>query len=236
MASNDRIEPSGEVWEADWVRPRLRRFGSAVAAVVPDGFPAYARVLHPAVAPDGRFARWAEVAARTGRRVHPLAQFAAVARPAGGGAAWPGREPETGALPADAFRELCAVLARHTDAADRCRFCLWEGYGRLYPATPRRGPRVRLPGRDHLLFTGPLAAAAGPGWWLPHDGGAHQTPNLFWPADRAWCVASEIDLHCTFVGGSAALVEEVLAAPGLEAWPVRPGDPVAHDSDHVNTP
>lgn len=235
MASHDRIEPSDEVGAADWVRPRLRRFGSAVAAVVPDGFPAYARILHPAVTGDDRFARWAEVAARTGRRVHPLAQFAAIARPAGGKTAWPGREPDTGTLPADAFRELCAVLARHTGAADRCWFCLWEGYGWLDPAARRRA-RVRLPGRDHLLFTGPLAAAAGPAWWPSDDDWVHQTPNLFWPADHAWCVASEIDLHCTLVGGSAALVEDVLATDGLEAWPVRPGDPVAHDSDHVNIP
>ena len=39
---------AAEVDGADWLRPRLRRFGSAVASVVPDGFPAYVRILHPA--------------------------------------------------------------------------------------------------------------------------------------------------------------------------------------------
>ncbi len=61
-----------------------------------------------------------------------------------------------------------------------------------------------------------------------------QSPNLFWPADLAWCVATEIDLPCTYVGGSAALVEEVLAHPAFEAWPADPSDPVSYDSDDVN--
>ncbi len=39
---NDQgLHPSAEVTAADWLGPRLRRFGSAVAAVVPDEFPAY---------------------------------------------------------------------------------------------------------------------------------------------------------------------------------------------------
>lgn len=223
----DRLRPSGELAAADWVRPRLRRFGSAVAAVVPDGFPAYARILHPASAADGRRARWAEVAAWSGRRVHPLAQFAAIARRADG-TAWDGGEPATGTLPGDGFDRLRAVLARHSDTTGACWACLWEGYGWLTHDPDR--PRVRLPGRDYLLFTGPLPAAAD-----LFDGTiAHQTPNLLWPADRAWCVACEIDLHCTFVGGSEDLVDEILADRGLEAWPVRPGDPIAFDSDRIN--
>ena len=47
----------------------------------PDGFPAYARVLHPAYL-DGnreRPVRWSTVASWTGRTVHPLMQFARIA-------------------------------------------------------------------------------------------------------------------------------------------------------------
>jgi len=39
--SDQKLRPSAEVTAADWLGPRLRRFGSAVAAVVPDEFPAY---------------------------------------------------------------------------------------------------------------------------------------------------------------------------------------------------
>jgi len=44
-----------------------------------------------------------------------------------------------------------------------------------------------------------------------------QSPNLFWPSDRAWCVATEIDLDSTYVGGSRALVEAILADGRLES-------------------
>jgi hypothetical protein len=46
--------------------------------------------------------------------------------------------------------------------------------------------------------------------------------NLWWPDDRAWCVATEIDLAWTYVGGPAALIGDVLANPHLEAQPASP--------------
>jgi hypothetical protein len=48
-------------------------------------------------------------------------------------------------------------------------------------------------------------------------------------------VASEIDLLCTMVGGSDDLAEALLADPRLEAWRVQPDDPIAFDSDQVNS-
>jgi hypothetical protein len=127
--------------------------------------------------------------------------------------------------------ELAHILRRHTSTPDRCWFCLWEGYGYLtgsvveltswkldsgepLPGLPvKRIPppklqrsRVRLPGRDYLLFSGTVEQ--GDAW---QDG-----PNLWWPDDRAWCVASEIDLDYTLVGGSAELCAE-LASYGAVA-------------------
>ena len=61
-----------------------------------------------------------------------------------------------------------------------------------------------------------------------------QSPNLFWPADRSWCVATEIDVDSTVVAGSTALVEAVLARGDLEAWPVQPADLLSIDGDAVN--
>jgi hypothetical protein len=56
---------------------------------------------------------------------------------------------------------------------------------------------VHLPQRDYLLFEGPLEAATELGWNMQGGGFVPQSPNLFWPDDHAWCVASEIDLFCT---------------------------------------
>jgi hypothetical protein len=52
-----------------------------------------------------------------------------------------------------------------------------------------------------------------------------QTPNLWWSHDRSWCVASEIDLPWTYVGGSKGLIGRVLSHPELEALPALPDDP-----------
>ena len=257
---NDQdLHPSTDVTAADWLRPRLRRFASAVSAVVPDRFPAYVRILHPARGPAGRPVRWAEVAAWSGRSMHRLAQFHAISRPAAAAptdpAPWDGEDPPEGNLPAELLGILCATLAEHTTTPESCWLCLWDGYGWLhgspsvailgthgsipvapaFPAEVLDGPRVRLPGRDHLLLAGPLAAAPQLGWADPYGFFFPQSPNLFWPTDQAWCVASEIDLCCTLVAGSDALAGALVGDPRLEAWRVQPDDPITFDSDQVNT-
>ena len=85
-----------------------------------------------------------------------------------------------------------------------------------------------------MLLTGSLSAALqldDPG---ALDGFSPKSPNLSWPADRAWCVATEIDFDSTLVGGSSDLIQTVLDAPGLDAWRVSPEDSLAADADHVN--
>ena len=138
------------------------------------------------------------------------------------------------------------MLAEHTTTPDECFFALWDGYGDLHgspavgvvtddgaelvvpPAFPPEvmdGPRVRLPNRDFLLFAGPLAdagewGAAGfaPGW-PPRR---LSPPTLVWPADRAWFVASEIDLPWTGVAGSHRLVADLLQR-GFDLERAEPG-------------
>ncbi len=64
--------------------------------------------------------------------------------------------------------------------------------------------------------------------------GGVQSPHLWWPEDRTWCVATEIDLDSTVVAGSAALVAEVLAAPDLEAFEVTADTSLMAGADLVN--
>jgi hypothetical protein len=121
-------------------------------------------------------------------------------------------------------------------AAPRPRSWVTRGHPR--PAgVPCRGAgwtRVRLPGRDYLLFAGSLAAASELGWADPYGFFFPQSPNLFWPHDHAWCVASEIDLFCTLVAGSNELAEALVGDPRIEAWRVQPADPIAFDSDQIS--
>lgn len=120
------------------------------------------------------------------------------------------------------------VLSSDADAATG-----WETVPPLYGPEEWSAPRLELPHRDHLLLTGPLDAVADiaryePGAWPT------QSPALFWPADRAWCVATEIDFDSTLVGGTAAAIAAVLASPDLEVLPVEPGDSLQSDADLVN--
>ncbi len=128
-----RLRPASDASAAAWLAPRLRRFGSGVAAVVPDGFEAYARILHPAESADQRPTRWDAVAAQTGRVAHRLMQFEAISSPD------PRRETTCGtrgtawglALASSrptSCAALCEVLARHTATPATCSFCVWEGY------------------------------------------------------------------------------------------------------------
>jgi hypothetical protein len=234
---------SSVVEAAGWIGERLGPFGGGVTSVVPAGFEAYARVLHPAevTAWGGhRVVRWREVAAWSGVPLAPDAQFHTVALPPHrpeAPAPWSGQGPHEGSLyPPDA-EILAEILRGFTTTPEECFFCIWDGYGwggtpasagttsgslpRLVPEAVRRGPRVRLPGRDYLLYTGPTEAITG-----PVDIGHGQTANLAWPADHTWCVASEIDLAWTYVAGSAALIERLLAEERIEAVPAGPDDPL----------
>jgi hypothetical protein len=42
------------------------------------------------------------------------------------------------------------------------------------------------------------------------------SPNLIWPADHSWFVATEIDLPWTGIAGSAELVQDLIADESLD--------------------
>jgi len=221
---------------AGWIAPRLGTFASGVRGVIPAGFEAYARILHPADSAD-EHVRWSDVAAACGKVAHALMQFHTLV---GVGpneydvdsAAWTGSVPDQGDLEPESLAALLDALARHTESVERCWFGVWEGHGWL---SASGYARVELPKRNYLLFSGPLNAALEigdwptPEWFLPHS------PNLFWPDDVSWCVATEIDLFCTYVGGSRALIDELLADERLEVWEAHLEDPIAYDSDLLNS-
>ena len=67
------LEPVVDVSVGGWIAERLRGPVGTVGSVVPRGFAAYARVLHPVeVGGDGAGMGWAQVCAMTGRVPHAL--------------------------------------------------------------------------------------------------------------------------------------------------------------------
>ena len=169
-----------DVAKASWIADRLTGPVGSVTGTVPAGFAAYARICHPIPDRSGGWVSWPEVAAATGRTAHPLMQWHALVGSSDPfnftGSLWPTGAPARGNLPVHTLRVLCDVVTRHTDRADDCAFCVWDGYGalpgaglrvtatRVVDSRPRAevlpptidpmvlaGPRVRLPGRDYLL-------------------------------------------------------------------------------------
>lgn len=226
--------------QADWIGPLLAPWEGdryPITILVPAGFEAYARVLHPVDVPEdgGSLVRWADVAAWSGLPLRADAQFHSVALPpADPGRPYPfgGQGPREGTLYIEDARVLAAIARGWTSTPQDCWFCTWDGFGWARDPVPRwvrDGPRVRLPNREYLLYRGPAedvtATAA--------LGGDGQCASLWWPADRAWCVASDVDLPWTYVGGPRGLVGAILADERIEAFPASADDPVSRVEDWV---
>ena len=85
---------------------------------------------------------------------------------------------------------------------------------------------MELPCREYRLLRGPLDAALEVGRLFSAVFEPH-SPNLIWPDDHVWCVATEVDLASTYIGGPQTLADDLLADPRLEAWAVRADDPLS---------
>lgn len=110
-------------------------------------------------------------------------------------------EVHEGGLPHPAARRLVRVLASATASPDSCRMAVWNGWGDM-PAAPEV---IHLPGRDYVLLSGAVNAAAEPLWSHGGSTSHYQSPSLWWPDDRAWCVATEVDFAWTYVAGSESV-------------------------------
>lgn len=150
------------------------------------------------------------------------------------------------------LQRLTAVLARHTGTPEDCFFGLWDGFGDIhgspsvallgigrqhrsripgaFPAGVLDGPRVQIPHRDYILFRGPIEEA---GDWpatelAPGRPRVINSPNVIWPRDRAWFVATEIDLPWTGVACTRELAEELVSDVALNAELVDPAQEVPY--------
>jgi hypothetical protein len=61
-----------------------------------------------------------------------------------------------------------------------------------------------------------------------------QSPNIWWPDDRAWCVATEVDYARTYVGGNLDLIVRILTDVRVEVLPARLTDQPFYESDVLN--
>jgi hypothetical protein len=223
---HDLVTAAPDASSADWIAGQLMDWWSLpdgfmpVGAIVPQNFPAYVRILHPAQRAwsSGQvLVRWSEVAAHRGVKIGPETLWEEIA---------PSRDdaivtavPSEGSLPLEDARTLANILRVQTGRPDACSFAVWEGYSALEPHKRwPSAPRLHLPNRSYVLLYGQVEGIAQSFEPPPF----RQSANLWWPEDRAWCVATEVDYCWTYVGGSRACIEAIMSSPTLEALPVRP--------------
>ena len=109
-------------------------------------------------------------------------------------------------------RAALATLARYTAAPASAYAAIWEGWtsdGQIPDA-----PRVDIPHRTMLLFTGPvevLRDAPALAWYGSAEG-CYQAPHLVWPEDQAWCLACEVDEEIEFTVGCSVEGAQALAS------------------------
>lgn len=272
-----RLRHLTDMTAADWIRPRLAPFGSGLTAIVPSGFDAYARILHPVLTNDDAVTTWSAVAAETGKVAHAQMQWHVIATlPSGRQLADQGG-PDEGVLEEPQLQTLCAVLRRHSRDREDCVHALWNGHGGwssggrvmrldrdgregpwraarcVLPSEVVGGPLLLLPNREYFMFAGPVDAALD----FVHSSRVgdfqelvslrqepvdkvvlieRRSPQLIWPADHSWCVATEIDLDSTLVGGSTGLIDDIVTSPDLEAFPIASVGSLGYDADRVNDP
>jgi len=255
------IRAAAAASESDWVAQAVRdarddyNFGSVLPAVFED----YARVFHPATLCEAEV-RWAEVASANGRVMHPAAEWGSLTgswQLASQDDLWD-QEPRTGELPERLANRLAGVLAPFTREPGRCLYGAWEGWGvpsvmmlwregrskaevrQAQEAAEARiatwqtllnsAPRLVLPAqREMHLLEGPLDAVS-----EFYEEQHRHPPSLWWSADRAWCVGTDIDLMTTYVGGRSEAISALLDDEQLEALRVPLGQRVDWEADTIN--
>jgi hypothetical protein len=254
------LEYVDDLTPANWIAERLHPFAQDAGAIIPPGFDAYARIFHPAARRVGDAVlpvTWREIADANLRVHHPEMQFGALVTRVGTPTGLYDRDPQpglfdgwpqTGSLPFDLVRALVGVLGGHTKTPERCWFAAWEGWGDPVfltiggsgdPYVPPPGtliarpkqPTFKIPGRGYYIARGPLASALDTVYGVVSH---YQSASMWWPDDRTWCVATEVDFDWTYVGGSKECIAAILSSPDLEALPARITDGVSYASDPFN--
>ncbi len=202
----------------------------SVGAIIPEGFEAYGRLLHPVSSREEGRVPWSRVSAWSGRPLEPTSFFGDLARRTDG-VSWRtvGDGPDEGEFPEAQCRRLAAVLGEFTSTPEDCWFAMWFGWSTF--SSPHHdesvlidlSPAIKASGRRYLLYRGPLRSITR----FRLLGGRFRPPSFWWPQDRRWFVSTEIDAGSTYIGGQAKLIERLRSIEDLELLP----SDIAHPFD-----
>src|ERR1700691_3223823 len=102
-------------------------------------------------------------------------------------------------------------VKRRTRDAYEAEVAAWDGLVASAAA-------LQLPDRRMHLLRGAVVAIED--FYEPYAGSSslclRRPPSLWWPADRSWCVGTDVDLMTTYVGASRAAIDALLADDRIE--------------------
>jgi len=195
---------------AEWVAVGTNTLQSRAGGFVPAAYPSYARILHSVGIGDGLRCTWRAYAEVSRNRLNPDSQWQDIVEQ---DEELVSAAPRRGSLSVKEAASLAGVLARFTKVPDQCFFGLWEGWARTeHPP----GPRFESSKRAMTLWEGTVADASLS--FEPSPG--QRIANLWWPADHAWFVTTEIDFDSTIVAGSPSCIKAVASDSGLEVFEI----------------
>ena len=199
----DSLRAAESTDSAEWIEESLRGQPGTVGALVPNLFESTLRLHAPDPTPDD----WWELY----RDLFDLVASVGVGHTSTPALAWfaiwegHGFVPSIGQMgwrdpPAeDAERQWREVQRERQRESDR------ERNARIGPALASV-PRFDLPDRAYYLVHGPLSAMTELRY---PDFDGWRNPDLFWPNDRSWFAATDVDFWSLYVGGSKAFTSEL---------------------------
>lgn len=201
MIFGEGFAPAASVAVADWIGPACDGAEWTVGALVPTAYPAVVRIRAPEPA-DEWWPAYREVfaaVAAVGARHTSTPERAWFAVWEGHGFVG-GRRRIYGADPGDdAGREALAAQQAQLSAMDAER-----------DAAVRAGlaqvPLICRPHRWYHLMSGSVAAVTS---LRRPERDVWFRPDLFWPDDRRWFAATDVDFWSIYVGGDHELVSEL---------------------------
>lgn len=111
----------------------------------------------------------------------------------------------------------CRALAASTGSTEECFFAIWAGYAGVVSPLPG-GPRMHIPHRDYHLYAGSLSDLEE--WekpWTPDTPAlCENLPAFVWPADHAWCLASDTDPHWAGIGSDTTTIRALMTRDDID--------------------
>lgn len=230
MLFGNHIEPADAVAPSHWIEQRCHGDEGTAGALVPNHYDSVLRVHPPAPAGGDWWTSYRElheVVTSTGARhtSTPERAFFAV---------WEGHGFDTGSSHVAWLDPPTDDVERRSRDAERARVRL-EGQRRnaAIRAALAQIPTFERPQRTYYLLKGPVVAVADLRY---PDCGDWRNPDLFWPEDRRWFVATDVDFWSLYIGGANDFIAELAQSVPTQPAVVRAGLPNGtrfHDLRHT---